>query len=873
MNVPSTVDRLRESMQRIGYRHELLFSGYNYAYITGTVYTTNTISLAAFAQAPPSYRNACMGVIVSNGRSVACEVAEHRFLGAPLIFEIAPDAVRRWKVTSQGDPELRQDIPLDQIEEVFTANKSKWSPERIFRAKAISSTPELVQQLDFIDIGLMPALEGLIRQKLDLLLRNALVVIANAYESVCSEKPDIDEVFRLVFRFIAAKLLLDREHDGDWFSEDGATVLQAVEEYYHIGSESLLSENARRPEMLSVAWGQISSSFHFQNLSVDDLAFIYENTLITPETRRELGIHSTPRQVAEYMVQKLPFEDLLESDRRVLEPCAGHGVFLITAMRRLRELLAPNLSDQERHSYFVNHLAGIEIDPFAREVCHLSLILADYPNPDGWRLYNEDVFVGGRLEEELRSAEIVLCNPPFEYFKLSGRAQIEREGFIQPPAELLRRILESPPRLLGIVLPRVFNFGLTYRSLHARLARAYGKIELVALPEVFNYSDSPTVLLLASNRGYGGIEVEVTCREVTRRQSDALSIGSEPPGRTRILRIPDIEDQIDTFALWTPHRSALWSYLDDFPKLGDKCEIHRGVNWKGRPGKHKQTQKRTDVISVDEKNGYKEGFAWVKDCFCQYSIRCERYLSLLPGDQHDGGYKHRWDLPKVAANKARLSRGPWRLGAVADPLGRAFSERFYAFWPSGLISIYALAAVLNSPVANAYVYDKDQEIDNRKRTLDALPLPPLPALAAGGAIDSLSQEIHFQFQHLSGEGGNTDLSALERLLIRIDVAVIQAYDLPSGLESDLLSVFVGKKRPLLQLDMVGYDNRYEYAKAEYAAELRQTARIDRYQELVTREFTAGLSADEAKEMEQLGSEIDNYYGPYYDKILATSDRS
>lgn len=867
MKAVSTVKRLQGTMHSIGYRPDLLWSDYQYASVSRTAYTVNSVSLAAFAQVPPSYRNACIGVIVSNGQAGAAHVAQHGSLGAPMIFEIAGDVVHRWKITSSGVPELRESIPTNEIEEVFLANKEKWGPDRIFRAKAISPTLEIIEQLDFIDIGLMPALEGMIHEKLDRLLRNTLTIITNTYEAIYPEKPNHDELFRLVFRLIAAKLLRDREHGGNWNSDNGAVVLQAVEEYYRIGPESLLLGNMRRREILDQAWEQVSSAFHFQNLSVDDLAFIYENTLITEETRKDLGIHSTPRQVAEYIVQKLPFEYLPEDDRHVLEPCAGHGVFLISAMRRLRELLSRDLSDEDRHAYFVAHIAGIEIEPFALEVCHLSLILADYPNPDGWRLFREDVFQGGRLDQELRSAEIVLCNPPFEEFTATERALIAGSyTFLQKPAELLARILKRPPKLLGIVLPRIFNFGFTYRSLHRELAQTYREIELVALPEVFNYSDSPTVLVLATNRGHELKQVSITCRSITRQQSHALSIENEPSGYTRTLTIP--EDQVRTFTLWTPRLSLLWDYLDALPKLGDECEIHQGVHWKGRVGKYKRSEKRTDVISDEAKDGFVKGFAWVEDCFGQYSIRCERYLSLRPEHQHDGGYKHRWDLPKVVCNKARLRRHAWRLGAVADALGRAFSERFFAFWPSESISIYALSAVLNSPVASAYVHDKDQGIDNRIRTLQTLPIPPRSALGPDGLIDSLSREIHSGFRRRIDEGMNRDSSTLHSLLLRIDVAVIQAYGLSSTLESELLSVFAGLDRPVQDLSVTGYDKDYETTRVEVVAEQRQLTRIDRYQELVTREFTTGLSATEAQEAEELGKEIDAYYDPYYDKALA-----
>ena len=133
------------------------------------------------------------------------------------------------------------------------------------------------------------------------------------------------------------------------------------------------------PHTQQAVWDNFRNAFNFQNLSVDDLAFIYENTLIRKETRKQFGIHSTPPAIAELIVDRLPFELLPEDERFVIEPCAGHGVFLVAALRRLRELLSSAWTDQERHKYLKDRLTAIEVDSFAAEVCRLSLMLADYP--------------------------------------------------------------------------------------------------------------------------------------------------------------------------------------------------------------------------------------------------------------------------------------------------------------------------------------------------------------------------------------------------------------------------------------------------------------------------------------------------------------
>lgn len=744
-----------------------------------------------------------------------------------MIFEIGSTTVGRWKVTRSGDPELIESIRHDEIEKAFTVHKEDWNPDRVLRAKAIITDP-LPRQLDFIDLGLMPALEGMVHKKLDRLLQDTLSSVIKAYKRYNNSEPAADYLFRLVFRLIAAKVFRDRKFPGGWDSDDPAVILKAVEEHYNSDSQNVQLFPRYRREVAEIAWGEISSAFHFQNLSVDDLAFIYENTFITPQIRKKLGTHSTPPFVAEYIVRKLPFEELSEIDRRVLEPFSGGGIFLITAMRRLRELLPSDFSDARRHRYFVSRLTGIEVDTFALEVGRLSLILADYPNPDGWRLYNEDVFATDKLEQELKRSEIVLCNPPFENFDPDERKKYGNAiEYIQRPAELLRRVLLRPPRLLGIVLPLAFNTGNSYRSFHHQLAKTYGHIELTELPEVFSFSDVPTTLLMASDRRERNSLVALSYRVYTDEAIEALFMeGKETPATMELLKVPEKID--NSFSLWIPRLSRIWRYLEGFPILEQVADIHRGIHWKGRKKQYNRGERRTDVVSDHKQPGFKQGVARVEDHLAQYSIRGLQYLSLRPDDQENNAYQYSWNEPKAVCNAARLSRSPWRVGAVADSIGLAFSKQFFAFWPNNGISIYALSAFLNSPVANAWSFSRDLQIDNRIQTLRALPIPSSTYLELGKEIDVLSRELHNRLQEDQVFTPSAENGALKNLLLRLDAAILNAYDLPPVLEREMLDLFQGVPRPV-PFEFNGYypQNFTAYLPLhELISEEFQEARVD-----------------------------------------------
>jgi hypothetical protein len=808
---------MERALRSIGYGDQLLRRGYAYNDVLSQREELRSIELAGFAQSPPTYRNACIGVIVSHGHSGATHVAMHKALGAPLLFEISDTVVNRWKVTS-GVPELKQEIDFNNIAQVFSEHRTEWEPDSILRAKAVGENQAI--QLDFYDEHLLPFLEGRNFEKLDYVLREIVTKSKRAYKKFANRTPSFQELFPLAFRLIAAKVFRDRGYPGDWSSDDAAVALRAIEEHYNVGSDSFPQSTLHRADVLQRIWEIILALFHFANLSEDDLALIFEKTFITPATRKRLGIHSTPPRVAQYIVNKLPLETIPESDRYVFEPFTGHGRFLVAAMRRMRSLLTEPMSDAERHLYFQQRLAGLELDDFSVEVCRLSLLLADAPNPNGWRIMPGNFFSDDRLNAELGRARILLCNPPFESFGTRERTTYQNQDLlIQKPAELLQRVLQQPPALLGLVLPRVFEFGNSYRKFHRQLAEHYGAVELVELPKIFNYSDAATILVLASEKRSQNKQVFVTCRTVTRQDRELfLQIGYEPPAVTGYKDIPPADQR---FTLWIPRLSRVWTHLEANPVLKSVGTAHRGLNWKATA---------TRTILHAPKPGYLKGVPLVEEHLLQYILRVGKdYLSLRKEHQHDTAYKFPWDKPKVVCNTIRLSRQSWRIGAAADAKGLAFSDRFIAIWPAESISIFALTALLNSPVANAYVFNNDGgERHNRVVTLNSLPIPPPELLLVGSKLDAMSQ-------HLRRVIRTAAPAEIKKLVLELDAEVLRGYDLPPALERELLDSFQGCDRPVpfdfkgyYPEDLDAYIPLHELISAEF-----QDARADRLLQRLT----------------------------------------
>jgi N-6 DNA Methylase len=794
-NKQGLLDDIAKAMQSIGYKGNLLVQDAEYNDVTNNKSAeskTGIVDLVGYAQIPTNYRNACIAVAISNNGGNPNLVANHRSVGAPLFFLINDANVTRWKVTGKGEPELKEIIQHSEIFTAFERNAKSWNPERIFRAK-IEGEIEDTTQLDFFDIGLLPLLEGMIHKKLDKLLKEVLVKMANIYEEK-HFSPDYQEIYRIIFRFIVAKVMKDRRHPIT--NQDNALViLKAIEDYYN-PPKNVTIKSALEQKVIEVAWQAISGSFQFQNLSVDDLAFVYESSLVTDETRKIFGTHSTPPRIAEYVVRKLPIESIPEKDRYVLESCAGHGGFLISALRRLRDLLNPKVDTDIRHKYLVEHMSAIELDSFALEACWSRLVLADYPHRNGWKLHQGDIFKGNLLSNELQKARILFCNPPFEDFSFEERNYYKKVGtdiLTRKPAQFLNQIMQSPPSLLGLVLPGSFESGASYLPFHKQLAETYDSIELVALPEVFNYSDATTMLILASGkREYHGA-VSVVCRKVNEGEEKGNFLrGLEPAGAKVKF---SAEDYLKPkFSLWQPPLTRIWKYLKQNSVLSEITEIHRGLCWVSQ--KNKSFEQRRELVLDEPKDGYMLGCAKVSGNFSQYYISANQYLSLNKQDQYDKAYELPWHTPKVVCNAARLRRSAWRLGAFADTKGLALSQRFLAIWVKNEFSLHSISALLNSPLANAFMYSMENERANHIRTLKSIPIPNISSLKIGGEIEKLSKKLQEQIER-------KDYYNASETLLRVDAEILREYDLPPNLERELLDLFQNISRPT-PLEFNGY---------------------------------------------------------------------
>ena len=469
----------------------------NYTYVANNM--EREIAAVGFFRSHHESSNACIGVIdgsQTEEHHIGQLVQSHKGLGAPIILVCLNDSVQFWYF-HQGEAVNKENVPCPKLDIFFRKHQKDFEPERILRAKKMGRIDKKYQ-LEFVDLGLMPFLEKQEGHYLAGLAERIIIALAG------SKKAKLENWhFQAAFWLIGAKILQDKEVAGfvRLDIEDIDSVIEKVHRHYNATSQ-LRIPKAKKALVRQVAKDMVKSVSSFSHLTIDSLAYVYENTLVTKATRKAFGTHATPSWLVNYIVWQMAdwIEAMPQDECIILEPACGHAPFL-TAGARLLSFLYKG-AESNRHDYLKNHLVGIELDSFASEIARLSLTLADLPNRDGWKIINRDVYSEDTLSLAAEHATILFCNPPFENIKEDEEHYSEFETG-NKAAEVLARTLPYMPEgsVFGVILPEGFSDNRKLMDLRKDILDGFELRTICYLPDnVFAEAEHDSIVLLGRKK-------------------------------------------------------------------------------------------------------------------------------------------------------------------------------------------------------------------------------------------------------------------------------------------------------------------------------------------------------------------------------------
>jgi hypothetical protein len=768
-----------------------------------------TAALAGFAQRPFDSRSACFTAI-DVVTSPLEDARACRSTGAPITFLCQKDRLLWWSQTDQDPYQVGSPVPVSQVEGFFREHSEDFAPATVYRAKTLGRF-ETAYQRSFVDIGLMPMVE---REAGEMIERLLLDSVAQVREAMGWPKDvNLNQgqwLVKSVFWLLGAKMLHDKGVEGFIRLNFGNVdeVFTRLAKHYGESADGLVTSQQKRRALESVAQ-KIGSSFDLSFATTEALAYVYENTLISDQIRAELGTHSTPTYLVDYIVGRLePWIREIEQDRRsVFEPACGHAAFLVAAIRLLTSLLPPKMEEPAaRKQYLRDRIYGYDIDQFAVEIARLSLTLTDIPNPNGWSVREADLFGSDLLERVAKRCTILLANTPFEDLKRSDRetyaGRFRKPGFLSKAAEILSRALSEMPAgaVFGIIIPQTL--------LHKKNASGFRKLliddfelqEICLFPDkVFNFAAHESAVLIG-RKVAGGLSPSVTIRyrRVRHRQMDRFrtSYGVTSEVWVDQQRFQEAEH----FDLRVPDLEEIWQQSLHLPELADYVDVGQGFSHIGddQPNFPAGAITVSDVPFAGGVQGYKNlGPRRIRT----HQLPPLKWLNLSDEVVRRSIMGTTSGVPQVLLNQAPVQIAPWCLRALIDPIGRPAKTSFTIFRPTSKgVSLELLWAVLNSPFANAYAHSHSSKRNILTGVWRKFRVPNIDSDGVSGVEELVRQYFAAAAQYdtlfpLRGDDSRIEQTeALRGLHLRIDAAVLRLYGLPSELERQLLDYFVGWER-------------------------------------------------------------------------------
>lgn len=804
---PVTSSTLRPRIEACGYTGDRLKQDYSFG--------AGSIALAGFISKPWDARSACLAVVDATTDS---HLSAQRCIefGAPTVIVCRGDSLDWWQLSITG-PREPTTFRATELDGFFRAHAAQLKPENIYAAKL--RRPVSGVQMEFVDSGLMPALERKAGEALNRLVSQAIRSLMNDLaEKVRSHE---EGVYKSVFWMLAAKLLKEKGVHGfkSLDLNDVDSVFEVVGQHYKDARDYPPGGKSWKPALTRVAsiiagWGSLG------NISAESLAYLYETSLIDgsrtrsrqksdkgiPDVRKTLGIHSTPSILVDHMLSQLwPLVDSEKlADQRVYEPACGHAAFLTAAMRDIRNWSGMDDSIA-RHSYLRDRVRGIEIDPFAVEIAKLSLTLADVPHGNTWHISQSDMFKPGVLCKAAQWATIVLSNPPYEDFKKTDANRYlnsnEPVSAQTKAVEMLRRVVPNlaPGSIFGFVLPQGTLYDREAKQLRKDLLESCEVAEISLFEDkLFSIADQEACILLGRRKNGKARVSNVMYRRVRNRDMGEFKSSLHFSREDRLT--PDELGRGDDVSLYEPDLRDLWRYTASMPRLASGFDVQQGFQLKA-----KNVLGTRPVVSEKPRSGFTRAVLNASDNYTVWELPNAEWVDLRKQNVRRPGAATLIGLPQVVLNYSG-PRNPWRFIPVVDHEGLAVSSRFLAIRAKRDAghSLSSVWAVMLSPIANAYAYSWSSKRQTLVKEWEAMPLPlptsPQRAEIEAAAAKYLKLAVPPQAFTLTPP----DEAAVKDALLDLDAAVLRLYDLPPELERELLSVFEGVDRPGVGCTFRGY---------------------------------------------------------------------
>ena len=541
--------------------------------------------------------------------------------------------------------------------------------------------------------------------------------------------------------------------------------------------------------LLIEIYNDLNRSINYQSVDHELLGYFYESTLLQlsetkAETiRKEFGIYYTPRILSQEIVWSIPFESIPVDERYVLDGTCGSGSLLLSACKRLEELVSYEKTEIDRHNYLTRMIEGYDIDKFASEVARLSLLLYSLPYGNKWNIHAGDLL---RINKsKIQVPFVILGNPPYEEVRGNSQKKQKAAAFLDKYLEWLH-----DDGFIGIILPESFLQNDSSVSQREKLLNEFDIIELWMLPGQIFENNCSTIVIIAQKKKVE--DEKLTKIKVLVRNKESIRIYFKQ-------RKWDFEFFVNIQKRWknepkykisvSPVEDILQKIIKGKKTIGDITQNVMGIMF---PSNYNFSRMQFDgwIPYIANANNFRKYVIspQMRDnvCFFDYHMSEEEEKKIKKDYK---GLRLRRDYESIyaASNKilVKMSSTPGEINcinALVDEDGYYPSHSFFVLISEDKkVSNYVLCALINSKLINAYVR---RECVKRTLTTNVVRSIPVPEFS-----DVQISKIEQCYMSIKEACTSEDKEKVEKIQKTIDDIIFEAFNLEQGEKEKIEKLF------------------------------------------------------------------------------------
>lgn len=429
---------------------------------------------------------------VTDDNDEARYVEGAKYLATPIVVISKCSHVRVWNISSQKSI-LLKDNEENIIHLYFEKNRFEFMSDNIIDVKMGYKQLNIFEASGLIDFSREATCKILSKE-----FEKGLVAAKNYLKKQKNiNGQDLNNITSITMHVISALIINSKvkknEKAPDVF-ELLSSLSQTYKEYF---SDKVMFKYGKG--LLSEIYNNLNRSINYQSVDHELLGYFYESTLLqlsekkADNIRKEFGIYYTPRILSQEIVMSIPFESIPVDERYVLDGTCGSGSLLLSACKRLEDLVSYDKKAFDRHDYLTRMIEGYDIDKFASEVARLSLLLYSLPYGNKWNIQAGDLL---RISKsEIKVPTIILGNPPYEETRGNSKKIQKAAAFLDNYLDWLKE-----DGYIGIILPESFLQNDSCTLQREKLLNEFDIMELWMLPGQVFENNCSTIVLIAQKK-------------------------------------------------------------------------------------------------------------------------------------------------------------------------------------------------------------------------------------------------------------------------------------------------------------------------------------------------------------------------------------